>query len=31
VQTRSTTSRMTGMSTAMARFPFPWLLARAEW
>src|SRR5215469_4521959 len=27
VQTRSTTSRMAGMSTAMARFPFPWLLA----
>jgi len=27
VQTRSTISRMAGMSTAMARFPFPWLLA----
>ena len=27
VQTRSTTPRMAGMSTAMARFPFPWLLA----
>ena len=27
LQTRSTTSRMAGMSTAMARFPFPWLLA----
>jgi len=31
VQTRPTISRMAGMSIAMARFPFPWLLARAEW
>ena len=28
---RSTISGMAGISIAMARFPFPWMLARAKW